>query len=211
MKEVFSVSHDELKLWLLKKHYAHRIPSISYGFGLYIDKELVGVCCFGYPPNYNYNNGTCIFNNYRCLTLELNRLIVNDGLPPNTLSWFVSTGLRLLPTPSCIGSYADPNNNHYGYIYQATNWTYTGESTPKHKYIFESGEEYDVRRGIDKKGIVVGKEKIKPTLRYLYFNGNKREKKQMFRDLKMTPCPYPKGESKRYDAGGKITTQTVLF
>ena len=52
------------------------------------------------------------------------------------------------------GTFADANMNHNGYIYQATNWIYTGESTPKYKYIFEDGSTFDIRRGIDKKGKV---------------------------------------------------------
>lgn len=38
--------------WLLKKHYAHRIPSISYAFGLFDrDGLLMGVCTYGFPPS----------------------------------------------------------------------------------------------------------------------------------------------------------------
>lgn len=51
---------------------------------------MVGVCTFGHPPNYNYNKGKCVFNDYEVLTLELNRLITNDGLERNVLSYFVS-------------------------------------------------------------------------------------------------------------------------
>jgi len=46
------IQHHEAKVWLLKKHYAHRLPSICYSFGLY-DKNntLVGVCTYGEPPS----------------------------------------------------------------------------------------------------------------------------------------------------------------
>jgi hypothetical protein len=157
--------------------------SISYAFGLYINDVLNGVCTFGFPPNYNYNNGKCVFNEYECLTLELNRLVVNDGLPKNTLSYFVSKCLKMLPKPNCIVSYADQNQGHNGYIYQATNWIYTGVSTPKHKYVFEDGSTFDIRRGIDNKGKVVDKILMKPTHRYLYFNGSKTDVKKMKADL----------------------------
>ena len=50
----------ECKQWLLYKHYAKRIPSIEYSFGLYNDSILVGVCTFGCPPRV-MNNGECIF------------------------------------------------------------------------------------------------------------------------------------------------------
>lgn len=206
--KVIQIENKYAKEWILNKHYAKRKCSVSYCFGLF-DKydELVGVCTFGYPPNYNYNDGKCIFNNYRVLTLELNRLITNDNLNKNSLSYFVSQSLSLLPKPSCIVSYADPNNGHYGYIYQATNWIYTGNSTAKHRYYFEDGSTFDIRRGIDLKikehGNIVKKEKLIPTQRYLFFNGNKRDVKMMRSDCKMANLPYPKGANSKYDTSYK--------
>ena len=112
--------------WLLKKHYAHRLPSISYAYGLYANDYLQGVITFGSFANFRFNDGECIFNKYRCKVLELNRLVVNDSLPHNTLSHFVSMAIKIIPIrPLCIISYSDPNKGHHGYIYQATNWLYT--------------------------------------------------------------------------------------
>ncbi len=210
-KKVESISNFACKDWLLNKHYAKRMCSISYAFGLYIDNILNGVCTFGFPPNYNYNDGKCVFNNYQCLTLELNRLVINENLPKNTLSFFVSQCLKMLPKPSCIVSYADQNKGHNGYIYQATNWIYTGVSTPKHKYIFEDGSEFDIRRGIDNKGKVVDKILMKPTHRYLFFNGSKTQVNKMKKSLKMQVFEYPKGENKRYLSEYKPQVQTKLF
>ena len=209
--KVRPIQNFETESWILNKHYAKRMPSISFAFGLYDEGILVGVCTFGYPPNYNYNEGKCVFEDYKCLTLELNRLVVNDGLPKNSLSFFVSRCLKQLPKPSCVVSYADPNNGHHGYIYQATNWIYTGVSSAKHRYIFEDGSEFDIRRGIDKKGTVVDKILLEPTHRYLYLNGNKRDLKRMMSDLKLDSLPYPKGDNTNYDASGYVTTQGVLF
>ncbi len=210
-KKVEKISNFECRDWILNKHYAKRMCSISYAYGLFIDGQLNGVCTFGFPPNYNYNNGKCVFNSFECLTLELNRLVVNDGLPKNTLSYFVSQSLKMLPKPSCIVSYADQNQGHNGYIYQATNWIYTGVSTPKHRYIFEDGSSFDIRRGIDNKGKIVDKLLLKPTHRYLFFNGNKKDIKKMKKDLKIKTLNYPKGVNKRYDASYRPQTQAKLF
>ena len=38
----------------------------------------------------------------------------------------VSKCLKLLPRPMIIVSYSDTRQGHNGYIYQATNWIYTG-------------------------------------------------------------------------------------
>lgn len=198
--------------WLLKKHYAHRIPSISYAFGLYDGQGLLqGICTFGYPPNYEYNNGACVFDGFECMVLELNRLCTNDGILANSLSYFVSRALKLLPTrPLCIVSYSDPNHGHHGYIYQATNWIYTGVSTPKVEYTFESGEKFDVRRGMDTKGKLIGKRDLLPTHRYLMFLGSKTQIRKMRKSLKMEILPYPKGDNSRYDASYAPPVQGVL-
>jgi hypothetical protein len=199
--------------WLIKRHYAKRPCSISYAFGLYDEKkELQGVCTFGFPPNQEYNDGACVFDKrLSVLTLELNRLIVNEGLPKNSLSFFVARCLGLLPHPCCIVSYSDPNNGHHGYIYQATNWLYTGTSTTKYQYEFADGSTFDIRRGIDTKGEIVGKTKLLPTHRYLMFLGTKKQKRDMMSKLKWKVEPYPKGENRRYDTGEKFSTQSLLF
>ena len=47
--KVKSIPKNQTTEWLLKKHYAHRIPSIVYSFGLYDGIHLVGVCTYGIP------------------------------------------------------------------------------------------------------------------------------------------------------------------
>jgi len=218
VKEIFDVREIDkgiAKPWILKKHYAERMPSVSYSFGLFGNNTLVGVCTFGYPPNYEFNNGKCIFENYEVITLELNRLVTDDGLPKNALSFFVSKCLDELPKPSCVVAYADPNKGHKGYIYQATNWFYTGTSTPKHRYHFEDGTTFDIRRGIDKKekehGKIVKKEKIKPTHRYFYFNGHKLEKEKMKKELKYDIKEYPKGQNEKNKEDVRMDRQKDIF
>ena len=60
---VVLLKNGEHKEWLLKKHYAKRTCSVSYAYGLIYDNKIVGVCTFGFPPNYNYNDGKCIVCN----------------------------------------------------------------------------------------------------------------------------------------------------
>ena len=195
VKRLYNGEHKD---WILKKHYAKRICSVSYAFGLIKDLKIIGICTFGFPPNYSYNDGKCIFHNLKIKTLELNRLVINDNEKKNLLSFFLAKCLKLLPSPLALVSYADPNVHHTGYIYQATNWIYTGTSTPKKRYHFEDGSSFDIRRGIDTKGKIVSIEDLLPTHRYLYFIGNKKQKKEMFKDLKMKTFSYPKAENKKY-------------
>lgn len=207
--------HDReiIKEWIENKHYAKRMPTVKYGFGLFENNILVGICTFAHPPNYRFNNGDCIFNNYNVMTLELNRLVTDDGLYKNALSYFIMKCIRMLPKPMCLVSYADPNYGHYGYIYQATNWIYTGDSSPKIRYHFKDGTSFDIRRHIDKKieehGKVIKKEKMKPTQRYIYFHGNKNHIRQMKQHFKMKDLPYPKGDNYRHDINYKCKKITI--
>jgi len=196
--KVVRLQNHEADRWLLEKHYARRKAPISYLFGLTDKEKILGICSFGYPPNMNYNNGKCLFKRIQVTTLELNRLVINTLPQKNILSFFVSSCLKKLPKPTAIVSYADPNHNHYGFIYQATNWIFIGKSTTKHRYYFEDGSTFDIRRGIHTKGKIVRKEKLKNTLRYIYLLGSKKEVKIMKQDMIHKKLPYPKGQAKHY-------------
>jgi len=220
---VESIDSRETYDWLLNKHYAKRIPSISYAFGLLKDRELLGVCTFGKPAS----NGLCIGlggEEHKDKVLELNRLCVNEDIEKNSLSYFVSKTLNILPKPLIIVSFADTGQNHNGYIYQATNWHYTGLSD-KHIYWDIDGEttnthdrhRWDKYGGIDKAKEILGDKMVgtyRPRKhRYVYFLGNKKIKKIFKKNLKhkYEIKPYPKGENKRYDASYKPITQMKLF
>ena len=143
--KVDKIQNYECKDWLLNKHYAKRMCSISYAFGLFdCNNILVGVVTFGMPPSSTLAESIC-GKEYKEYVLELNRLVVNEGLPKNTLSFFVSNAIKKLPNEKIIVSFADANMNHNGYIYQATNFIYTGESSNTSKLIDKFGEEFHFR------------------------------------------------------------------
>ena len=225
--KVESIPKDQTKEWLLKKHYAKRIPSINYSFGLYDGMQLVGVCTYGLPPQHN-----CLLlcgEKYKENAIELNRLIKNDGLEKNVQSWFVARTFEMLPKPMIVISYADPNNGHYGFTYQALNFLYTGEGGADKEYVFQGyqysmrhikdywfknkGLDYDKDLTIDQNFLNVGGEIIKmdKKKRYVIFLGNKRDKKDMRKNLIWDVLPYDKGDNTRYDTSYKTVTQTKLF
>lgn len=122
---------------VIKNHYLHRRPPISYAFGLYSDDELVGVVTFGTPASRHLQKSACPSDPSK--VIELNRLWVDDVMPRNTESWFVSRALKLLP-PRIVVSYADPVHGHLGFIYRALNFNYAGwtdmeRKTPRFDYI----------------------------------------------------------------------------
>lgn len=217
---VKSIDSFQCKDWLLNKHYAKRIPSIEYSFGLFDNNLLIGVCTFGCPPRV-MNNGECIFNSYRVKTVELNRLVVNERLPKNTLSFFVSKCLNYLPIPICVVSYADFTFGHNGYIYQATNWIYTGLNQIHERQVFLNGKEVHPRTACSmgftsisdwaakEPNVTLGEYTKKH--RYFMFLGNKKDKLKMKSDLIYDILNYPKGDNIRYDSSYKPTIQGQLF
>jgi len=220
--KVIPIDSFQCKDWLLNKHYAKRIPAIVYSFGLY-DKELIlqGVCTFGTPARMLNNGYGCFGGELSITTYELNRLVVNDGLEKNTLSFFVAECLKLLPKPICIVSYADGNNGQHVYIYKATNWIYTGITSIENIYIDKRTNEVIHPRTIvsiygsrelDKlpKHIEITKEES-GKYRYFQFLGNKKQIKEMKSKLKYKILEYPKGNNKRYDSSYNPTVQARLF
>lgn len=142
--KIVSIKKEIYQEWLLKKHYAKRLCSVSYAFGLYIDGVLNGVCTFGQSPSSNLSNSILDID-CKKFVLELNRLVVNDNLKKNTLSFFVSQSINKLPSNKIIVSFADANQGHHGFIYQATNFIYTGETSNTSKLIDKDGHEFHFR------------------------------------------------------------------
>ena len=204
--KVKSIDTEQCKEWLLYKHYAKRMCSISYCFGLFKESILVGVMTIGKPASPSLCDGVC-GKEFTEHVYELNRLCVQDGLEKNVLSYFVSACLKMIKEDLIIVSYADKLMGHNGYIYQATNWIYTGATKERTDIGQEDGSHsrhYD--KSTDKK---TNRKFRSSKHRYVFFIGKKRN---VFKNaLKYKEQPYPKGENKRYDASYKPTTQIELF
>jgi hypothetical protein len=201
--KVLPIKSEEAVPWILKKHYAKRLPSISYAFGLYEDNELKGIVTFGMPASNSLCEGVCGVEN-KHLIIELNRLCLQDNTK-NQASFLVSNAIRLLPKPMVIVSYADTAQGHIGYVYQATNFLFTG--TTKERTDMDAGEGKHSRHGTDPSVRKFRSAKH----RYIYIHGSKTQKAKLLKDLNYEIQQYPKGEIKRYDSGAKVITQQLLF
>jgi len=211
--KVKSIDNFECKDWLLNKHYAKRMCSISFAFGLFDDKNILqGICTFGSPPSRALCIGVCGFENANKV-IELNRFIINHN-QKNIASFFISKCLKLLPSDLIIVSYADTSKNHHGYIYQATNWIYTGLTAKRtERYDINNSNKHSksvtVKKGINYKELAVRERPQKH--RYIYFIGSKTQKKHLRNALKYKEKQYPKGDNVNYDASYMPLTQTKLF
>jgi hypothetical protein len=202
--KVLPINAFEVEPWLLEKHYAKRMCPISYAFGLYIDEQLVGVVTYGMPASPNLCMGVCGFD-YKDKVLELNRLCLNDGVK-NGASFLVSKSLQMLPKPTIVVSYADTAMGHVGYIYQASNFLFTGTTKERTDMAGEDGKHS--RHSFGNSEIRVNRS---AKHRYVYFVGSKSQKHNLLNQLNYEVLPYPKGDSQRYDSGTSVKTQQLLF
>lgn len=186
--------------FILNKHYAKRLPSISYAFGLFNEDEMVGILTIGKPASKDLC--VCCGEDLKHKVFELNRLYTIEGLPKNTLSFFVGTVLRLLkPDDLILMSYSDSGMRHHGYIYQATNWIYTGQTQFRTDKYVEGGKharhEMD---NYDDKNKHLRKVRFSKH-RYTYFTGKNAKKYKAL--LKYPVMDYPKGDNGNYDESFK--------
>ena len=120
-----------------------------------------------------------------------------------------------MPHPLVLISYSDTNVGHHGYIYQATNWIYTGESAGRNTFVDKEGNEIHEKTVFDRYGSNKTEELVKyglsrrkklPKHRYFYFLGSKKEKKEMKEELlkRYEIKIYPKGNNLEYDSSYQI-------
>ena len=201
--KVLPIKSEEAVPWILKKHYAKRLPSISYAFGLYENNELIGVVTYGIPASNSLCEGIC-GKDYKEYVIELNRLCLLNN-DKNQSSYLVGNSIKMLPKPKIIVSYADTAQGHIGYVYQATNFLFTG--TTKERTDMSAGEGKHSRHATDPSIRQFRSAKH----RYVYIYGNKTEKKLLKNKLNYEVLPYPKGKTKQYDSGLTVETQGILF
>tara|TARA_R100000935_G_scaffold6251_1_gene13739 strand:- start:2616 stop:3224 length:609 start_codon:yes stop_codon:yes gene_type:complete len=183
--DIQRISYAETKPFILDIHYAKRMPSISYAYGLYQDNVLIGMVSYGSPASPSLCKGVAGEENKHHV-IELNRLVLKNN-EKNQASILIAASFKLLPKPKIIVSYADTAQNHLGVVYQATNFIFTGTSKPRTDMAGKNGKHSRHHLG-DKTKRVNRSAKH----RYIYVLGSKTWKKDMMRQLKYKQMDYPK-------------------
>ena len=133
---VGSLPSAAARTYVCSHHYTrscHARPWPCYGLWT-AGGELVGVCCFACPCA-EAVRASLFGPAHTPAVLELHRLFVAEGTPPNTESWFVARCLRALvadrPATGAVIAFADPTPGpakaaHRGTIYQALGARFCG-------------------------------------------------------------------------------------
>jgi len=201
---VHPIARSDCFWFLLNRHYAKRVPSISYAYGLFYGGDIVGVCCFGTPASSSLRAG--IMGGWSDVdVIELNRLSLLSN-EKNQASMLVGASLKLLPQKMCVVSYADSEQGHIGYVYQAANFIYTGLSAKRTDWKVKGAEHLhghtiaDEFRGRENRAELM-REKYGDDFyledrsrkhRYVYLVGSKTWRKHALKHLQYPICAYPK-------------------
>ena len=189
--------------FILSRHYAGRIPSISFAFGWFENGRLIAVCTFGKPASNPLCIGVC-GREYAEKVFELNRLVALDGT--ESISQFVGGCLKQLkPKNLIIISYADTGMGHVGIVYQACNFIYTGQ-TKQRTDKYTEGNKHSRHYTNENEHL----RKVRTAKhRYIYFACNKTWKKVFRNAINYETQPYPKGKSERYILGEVMKTKVI--
>ena len=206
MKAVKAIPSELASPFIMNIHYAHRTPCIMYAFGLFVNGDLVGVCTYGMPASPYLCMGVAGKEN-KGKVIELNRLCFLPGKNgENNASMLVGRSLKMLPKNLFVVSYADTGKGHVGYIYQATNWIYTGMTKQRTDMYSDSGHS---RHNCENRKM---RQNRTAKHRYIYLTGNK---KKQLAQLKYSISPYPKGDTQRYEVKQQSTdvvgSQTTML
>lgn len=202
--DVKSITRSDCEPFIIGIHYAKRWPSITYAYGLFDDGELIGVVTYGTPPSAPLKRGVA-GDEYKYDVLELNRLCLKYNRK-NEASFLVGRSLRLLPKNKIIVSFADTEQEHKGYVYQACNFTYHGLSAKRTDWKVKGKEHLhgqtiaDEFRGVKNRAQAMRDKYgddfyLKPRPRkhrYIYVVGSKSYKKKVKAAIKYKQEVYPK-------------------
>lgn len=185
--------------FLMPRHYAGRRPPVSKAFGWYVDGELKAVCTYGKPAAPKVCEGI-LGTEWKNNVYELNRLCRTEDFDW-PLSYFVAQTLRMLkPFNWIIISYSDTAMHHNGYIYQACNFLYTGQTKAR----------TDIFPGFGKHGRHYLTSDLNNEIRilrsaknrYVYFCTNdKHLREEWLAKMRWPILPYPKDENQHYILG----------
>lgn len=185
---VHQISVDDARPYLMNVHYAKRMPSISYAYGLFERSRLTGVVTFGSPASDPLCRGVCGVE-HKEKVIELNRLVLLHN-KKNQASLLVAQAIKKLPKPKIIVSYADTAENHVGYVYQATNFLFTGTTKDRTDMAATDGKHPRHHAGVRSLRVYRSSKH-----RYVYLHASKTERKRLRKALRYPVYKtYPKGK-----------------
>jgi hypothetical protein len=194
------VSVADVNEFASRWHYSRGGGSALWRYGLFDGFTLVGVVAYNLPVR---RACEMVFGPELVESVvHMGRLICADDAPHNSESRLIGASLKLLaqdkPEVRAVLTFAAQDQGHLGYVYQATNAMYTGTGGYSKTYANAEGVHVstntkatnDFAQQLVASGGTVTK--ALPKHRYLYLIGNKTQRKESLKLLKLPVLPYPK-------------------
>jgi hypothetical protein len=194
------VSVADVNEFARRWHYSHGGGSALWRYGLFDGFTLVGVVAYNLPSREAC--GVVFGPEFAASVVHMGRLVCADDAPRNTESRLIGESLKMLakdrPDTRAVLTYAAQDQGHLGYVYQATNAIYTGVGGRYQTYTSADGTHISTKGKSSPEGrtklLAAGGAVARalPRHRYVYLLGNKTERKESRRLLKLPVLPYPK-------------------
>ena len=183
-------------------HYAKAVPVTQWVYNVWNDDgQWCGVVIYGSGANVNIASP---YDKWQGQVVELVRVALNGKQGPGKTSEAVSGSLKMLhreaPWIDMVVSYADLDQDHFGTLYQATNWIYTGLTNANKRGAFiVNGKKMHQKtiygRGW-KESVLWLRENVDPEASEFITKGKHKYlypmTKQMRKRLQKLSVPYPK-------------------
>ena len=209
------VDNDYAKRFISKYHYSKTCSNIVVAIGQWYKNDLINCIVFNYCCGREMAKQV-LKNGNNENTLELSRMVSIEPKPKNLESYSISKALNWLkenmPNIKVIISYADNTMGHKGYCYQASNFVYYGQSRPTKEYYLDgkrihervlnsrygsSSEEFLKSQLGDRFFVKINKET--KSRYYHLISQNKKELKELKKNILVKSLPFPKGDNQRYN------------
>lgn len=186
---------------VVKNHYLHRKAPCSIAFGLFLGESIKGVVCYGTPSSAPLRAGIAGKEN-ACNVIELTRLWVCDSVPKNGESYLIGNTLKRCGKEIVV-SFAEIQQGHFGTVYQATNWLYTGLSAKRTNWTVKGiglhcqtlADKYTAKEIRERYGEDFSLTERPRKHRYVYINAKGTRRRELISSLKYEIRAYPKQEA----------------
>jgi hypothetical protein len=198
------VSTEDVDLLCRRYHYTATGGSATWRWGLWDGPFLMGVVAYNMPtPRTSYS----VFGKeYGAAHIwHMGRLVLPDSAPRNSESRLIGGSLRCIerehPEAWAVVTFADAGSGHIGTVYQATNALYTGTGGRPEFYLDAQGRHRSFRQNgstitasdAASRGWTRHRGGLKH--RYVYILGNRTQRRERLRLLRLPVLPYPKQQS----------------
>lgn len=215
------VDNDFAKSFISRYHYSKTCSNIVVAIGEFVGIDMKNCIVFNYCAGREMAKQVMIGGD-NSNTLELARMVSLEPKPKNLESYSIARALNWLkenmPNIKIVISYADNTAGHHGYCYQASGFTYYGQSRPTKEH-YVDGKRIHERVLNSRYGTSSTQElqkilgdryvcKINTKTKSRYYKiiaQDKRERERVKANILVESLPYPKGDNTRYDMNVKGT------